>query len=99
MIAFLEAVDIRPHLDDLARGFMAEDQRQLHRQRAVRRRKIGMAHAAGRQLDGHLAAARRLDADLLHHHRLSELSADDRARFARHAYLRVLSNARGVYIK
>ena len=73
MIAEGESVHALAQLDHFSGGLVAEDQRRRHRDRAVGRRKIGMADAAGAELDGHFAAPRRLYRDLLDHHRLVQL--------------------------
>src|ERR1039457_56216 len=71
--------------DHGSRAFMAENERQRHADGAVDGRQIAVAYAAGAKLDHHLAAVRRFDLDLLHHHRPIDLAADDCFCHASHA--------------
>src|SRR6185295_16419042 len=94
----LQSSDPCADLRYLAGRLVAEDQRQLHRQRAVGRRQIGMAYPAGGELHRDLASLGRIDGDLLDDYRPVELPADCRSRLARHPYPRVLSECpRSIY--
>ena len=84
MVTDGELGDALADRDHFAGRLVPDDQRQLHGDGAVGRRKVGMADPAGGELEHHLAALRRLDLDRLHHHRLIELAADRRARRLRH---------------
>src|SRR5262249_44549889 len=90
-----EVGDAFAGLADRAGGLVAEHEGRRQRDRAVGRREIAVADAAGADLDLHLAALRRLDLDRLDDDRLVQLAIQHGLRLPSHGSPRVDRPRRG----